>query len=392
MSGRLRVGVVGVGSVGSMALWRLARMGVQASGFDLYAPGHDRGAAGGESRIFRLAYREGRDYVPLLKAARDLWHELEADTRTRLLTPCGALTIGERSDPEVQEVLACLEEYELAGEVLDAPSARARYPQHTLAEDELVVLDRDAGVLRPEVGVHAAALLAEQLGAELHRYTPVEEIEPTSQGVRVAVRGGRAFQFDRVLLAPGPWASRLGLLRDVGIQAREIVMFWVRAREPREYLADRFPVAIRMGHLPFSCLPSLDGLTVKISLHGYERPQVDDPESLRRSVDHHLVNLLEEVIREKLPGLYGEPLRIGTYADGFTEDGHGVVGDVGPDPRIIALSGFSGHGFKLAPVLGEIGAQLATEGKSSLLIERLQPGRLLTRKTRTPTGRETGAA
>lgn len=69
-------------------------------------------------------------------------------------------------------------------------------------------------------------------------------------------------------------------------------------------------------------------------------------------------------------------MRIGTYADGFTSDGHGAVGEVVQGSGIIALTGFSGHGFKLAPILGEIGAELAIENDSGLQIEQLRLARL----------------
>ncbi|MCP9982649.1 FAD-dependent oxidoreductase [Actinomadura madurae] len=67
------VAVIGVGTMGSMAMWRLAERGVEAIGFERYAPGHDLGAAGGNTRLFRLAYMEGAHYVPLLKQALGLW-------------------------------------------------------------------------------------------------------------------------------------------------------------------------------------------------------------------------------------------------------------------------------------------------------------------------------
>ena len=52
-----RVAVIGAGSMGSQAMWRLAARGAEVIGYDRYAPGHDRGAAGGETRIFRAIGR-----------------------------------------------------------------------------------------------------------------------------------------------------------------------------------------------------------------------------------------------------------------------------------------------------------------------------------------------
>src|SRR5947209_17291425 len=90
------VAVVGLGAMGSAALWRLAERGVRATGFERFEPGHDRGSSHGETRIFRTAYLEGPDYVPLAQRGIELWRELEAATDTDLMTANGALMLGSR--------------------------------------------------------------------------------------------------------------------------------------------------------------------------------------------------------------------------------------------------------------------------------------------------------
>jgi sarcosine oxidase len=78
------VAVVGVGSVGSMASWQLAARGLRVVGIDRFPVPGPFSAYAGESRVFRMVYAEGGHYTPLLRRARDLWRELEAD--------CGAGT------------------------------------------------------------------------------------------------------------------------------------------------------------------------------------------------------------------------------------------------------------------------------------------------------------
>src|SRR5579875_2835328 len=102
----LRVAVLGAGTMGVMTAWRLARRAVAVTAFDDHEPGHEHGAAGGESRNFRLAYKEGRSYVPLLRQAKALWQDLEGESGRRLLLPIGALTIGAPGHPEVREAVA----------------------------------------------------------------------------------------------------------------------------------------------------------------------------------------------------------------------------------------------------------------------------------------------
>ncbi|MFC5826307.1 FAD-dependent oxidoreductase [Nonomuraea insulae] len=200
------VAVVGTGAVGSMVLWRLAARGIPAVGFDAYAPGHDRGAAGGESRIFRTAYKEGPEYVPLLREARGLWSELERAAAQRLLTPVGGVTVGPREHPKVAAVLAAARAFDLPVEVLTGQDARDRVPEHPLRDGEVMVVDPDAGYLRPEPAVVAAVAVAERAGARVARYTPVTEVRQDADGVTVVTAGGER-RFTHAVVAPGPWAK-----------------------------------------------------------------------------------------------------------------------------------------------------------------------------------------
>jgi len=371
---RPRVAVIGTGTVGAMTLWRLAARGVPATAFDAYAPGHDRGAAGGESRIFRTAYKEGAEYVPLLRAARGLWHELEEVSGRRLLHLVGGATVGPADHPTVRAVIACAEQYGLPVEVLDGAEAARRVPEHPLGDGEALVLDPEAGFLTPEPAVQAAAAAAERAGATIHRYRPVLDVVPDGDGVTVRTDGA-ADRFDAVVLAPGPWARSLPLLADLPIQPRMVTSTWFSRREQHLFDAERCPIAVRVGTHAFSCFPALDGAAVKVNLHG-DLPPVDGPDALPRSAAPELVNRLRTAVSAVLPGLVPDPIRIATYCDGFTPDDHGLLGALpGHGGRVHVATGFSGHGFKLAPVLGDAVADLVLTGSTTRAVSHLSPAR-----------------
>ena len=71
--------VIGLGAMGSAAVWHLARRSQRVLGLDRFMPGHERGSSHGMSRIIRLGYFEHPAYVPLLKRAYELWGEIEAE-------------------------------------------------------------------------------------------------------------------------------------------------------------------------------------------------------------------------------------------------------------------------------------------------------------------------
>lgn len=377
----LRVGIVGAGTIGTMAAWRLAAHGAEVLAFDHYSPGHDRGAAGGESRIFRTAYMEGRGYVPALQRAKGLWRRLEEESGHSLLQMCGGLTIGPPEHPSVRELREGALEHGLEHSVLTPAEAAEAFPQHPLRSDDIAVLDPEAGVIRPDIALLAAAGRAEELGARIHRYTPVERVE--RRGDRWTIHtGGQRHDVDRVVLAPGPWSPGADgpastLLAAFGMVAKQLTLHWFPARDPESLTPEHNPVAIRVGETGYSCFPVMDGISVKVSAHSAPRPELDSPRGLARSSTAEFLGITREIVQRHLPGLHPDPNRVATYADAFTPDGHAVLGPVPGEPGLIVAAGFSGHGFKLSPMFGEAIAGLALHGRTEHDITHLDPARLL---------------
>ncbi len=362
--------------MGSMALWRLAKAGVAVIGLERYAPGHDRGAAGGDTRIFRTAYHEGADYVPLLRRAYDLWRALEAEAGREILTITGGLMIAPPDHPSTLTVLECVRRFGLAHEILSTAELAERYPQHAGLTNETVVLDRYAGVLRSNVATLTAAERAVAAGATLRTYTRVTEVVPDAHGVTVRTSDGD-LRVAKAIVAGGPWSGQLDPWLDKRIYPRRLVSAWFLPREPAEFGPDRFPIALRRGAVDTSVLPAVDGGFVKVNgytpqgedLHRQDADSIDYTVEASDYQPHRLVTRF-------LPGLFPEPVRVGVYRDGYTADGQSLVGWLPTSDRVLSLSGFSGHGFKLAPVFGEIAAALVTEGRTDLPIGHLDPGRV----------------
>ncbi|NHD17765.1 MULTISPECIES: N-methyl-L-tryptophan oxidase [Actinopolyspora] len=355
------VAVIGTGTVGAMALWQLAKRGVSAVGFDAYAPGHDRGGYGGQTRIFRIAYREGAEYVPLLRRSLAGWRTLESETDSSLFTPTGGLTIAPEGHPDLDMVRNCAADFDLAHEELSPAQSMKRFPHLPIEADEKVFIDHTAGVLRPEKAIIAAATQAESLGATVHRYCPVQAIEAADHGVLLRTARGE-HRFDRVVLAPGPWITDLAEFPALQLEVHQITTLWYQQCRPGEFRPERTPVVLRNGPIAYSSFPAVDGDTVKVSLHSLPRPRVPSAEHVTRNPAPELLAAMREAVTRFLPDVYPDPVRIGSYADSFTPDGHPVIGQLPGLPNVTVLTGFSGHGFKMAPVFGEIAADLAVDG------------------------------
>ena len=86
--------VVGLGAMGSAALYQACKRGVKALGIDRFTPPHTMGSSHGDTRITRNAIGEGEVYMPFVKRSNEIWRDLEAATGSALFHQSGGLIIG----------------------------------------------------------------------------------------------------------------------------------------------------------------------------------------------------------------------------------------------------------------------------------------------------------
>ncbi|WP_030674590.1 N-methyl-L-tryptophan oxidase [Streptomyces cellulosae] len=364
-----RVAVVGVGTMGSQAAWRLAARGAEVVGYDRFAPGHDRSAAGGESRIFRSAHFEDSRYVPLLKHADTLYEQLQEETGRELRRLTGCLLMGPTEHEQMATVLQSIAEHGLDHEVLDAESLAKRFPQYRIEDGDAAVLDRRAGLIRPELTVQTAARRAEELGAVIRRYTAVREITPVANGVEIRTGAGSE-HFDTAVVTPGPWVN--DLLPDLPweVDVRRLVSAWYVPTTDAWFGEER-PAFIRTAPTHCYGLPSPDGVSVKLGLSRALHRPAGDPNQLERTVRPEELKIFADLMGRYLPDLNPDPIRLAVYMEGYTESSRPLVGPLPGAENVVLLAGFSGHGFKLAPAFGDIAADLALDGTSSQPIDFL---------------------
>lgn len=370
------VAVVGLGAMGSAALWRLASRGASVVGFEQYEPGHDQGSSHGESRIIRSAYYEGPQYVPLVFAAFELWRQLERESGVDLLTMTGALMLGSPERDLIVGTLASARAHGLSYELLDAATLQRRYPQFRLRSDEVAVHEQQAGILRPEAAVRAMVAQAEQAGATVYRRSRVERIDAVGDGVEITA-GGATHRARHAVIAAGAWLPRLVPDLRLPLQVERQVMAWFPADVPAHFSPARAPVfmhEIAPGRFRYG-FPTLDGTTVKIGIHH------DGADTTAAAVDRavHTADLepLRRYIRDRLHGVGDDVARSTVCLYTNTPDEHFVIGAAPGRPALTVLSPCSGHGFKFAPVIGDAAADLALSGATAYPIAGFAPGRFV---------------
>ncbi|MFZ0168424.1 MAG: N-methyl-L-tryptophan oxidase [Candidatus Dormiibacterota bacterium] len=373
---RLRVIVVGLGAMGSAAAFQLARRGATVVGLETFGPAHDRGSSHGESRIIRKAYFEDPAYVPLVLRAYQLWRDLEASSGQRLLETTGGVMIGLPDGEMVSGSLQSALQWDLPHRILTASELQAEFPVFHPTPDQVGLVEPDAGVLAPELAVLSHLRLATGLGAELHFGERVIGWEERQSSVVVGTETS-SYEVDRLVLTAGAWSQGLlppGL--EMPLQSERQVMVWFAPTDIARFTAPSCPIFLleRGDGGQFYGVPTRDGLTAKAARH--HGGELTTAGGLRREIEDGDVGKVREGLAEIVPELALAPLaRAATCLYTNTPDLNFVIGQHPSSERVSVAAGFSGHGFKFSPVVGEILADLVESGQTTLPIGVFSPAR-----------------
>ncbi|HEV2546138.1 MAG TPA: N-methyl-L-tryptophan oxidase [Stellaceae bacterium] len=376
------VAVIGLGAMGSAALYHIAKRGVRVVGFERARPAHEGGSSHGESRAIRLAYFEHESYVHLLRRAYENWRALERETGTSLLTITGILEAGVPGSLPVEGSRASAALHHLAQDELTGAEASARFPAFSLPPDWVAVFQPDGGILQAELACVTHVRAAEANGAEV-RTTGIRDIRASSSSVRLQIEDGTTIDVGAVIVAAGPWMGELVPLLRPHLHLTRQVLVW---------FAPRVPALVRPPRMPIFLLdtredtvygfPDFAGTGVKAASHLPGRPLARAADA-RQDASAADAAPVARVLERFIPAAAGPVRAMNTCiytrirsprADGSVDDD--FVIDRHPDhPQIVLASPCSGHGFKFASVVGEILADLATAGTTRFDLGRFRAAR-----------------
>lgn len=371
---RLKIGVVGLGAMGSFAFLNLAKKGHDVIGFEKYHLSHDRGSSHGESRMFRTAYGEGVAYVPLLKRAYELWQNLSAETNRELYIETGGLMFGLPNNFFIRTVQKSIQRFRLPHNKWSGTEGKVTFPQFNLQDRQIAIFEQLAGLLKPELSIQTAVEQGVKHGGRAMTDTKVTNIKMNKTGVTVESEKGN-YDFDHIVVAVGGWLNHLLPQLKLPISIERQVLVWYEASNPKDFMPGRFPSFARMeAGKGFYGFPTLDEKTVKMALH-HGGEIVGHPAEVDRNISEEDVLEINELVTSYFPGIIPEPVKAQTCFYANVPDEHFIVGQHKKAPNITLLGPMSGHGFKFAPVLGEIAAQLAVGEEPAFNIEMFDPNR-----------------
>lgn len=360
---RFDVAVVGLGAMGSAALFHLARRGRNVIGIEQFEPGHDRGSSHGESRAIRLGYSEHPSYVPLVRSAFDNWRELERLTGETILTTTGILEAGKPGSRMVAGSLEACRQHDLTFELLDATEIRRRIPAVKLPADYTAIWQPEGGYLKPELANALHLRLAQEAGATIAANTKVTVIEPTAAGVRVFL-DGRIIEAGSVVVSAGAWIGDLAPELRPYLSIHRLVLCWYEPARPELFAADKLPVFAIEGEDDIVYgFPDFLGTGFKCASH-YDSGRLAHADFARQDAGAADEARTRRFLERYLPAGAGRLKSMKTCMYTMTPDEDFVIDLSRADPRIVIASPCSGHGYKFASVIGEILADLSTNGST----------------------------
>lgn len=363
--------VAGLGAMGSAALHHLAARGVKAAGFDRFAPPHTMGSSHGETRMIREAYYEHPAYVPLVRRAYELWHELAAPDEAPVIVETGGAFAGPPGGELVAGIRRSAHEHGIPVESLSHADAARRYPWLHVEKEWDIVSEPRAGFVYPERSIARHLALAARHGASIHANEPVLSWRAQEDGVVVRTSRGE-YTADRLILATGAWM--VDALADIGVTSvvERQPLFWFAPRAGAPSPATVWALEFEPGKLLYGFPAGESG--VKVAIH-YGGAQRTTAEEIDRTIRDEDARHLRKVADHHLPGVLGEITRAEVCMYTNTPDLHFIFDAHPHHANVLVVSACSGHGFKFSSAIGEAAAQWARDGAPALDMSRFGLGR-----------------
>ena len=342
--------VVGAGVEGSSTAMWLARKGVKTLLLDQFELGHTRGSSHGGSRIIRYNLTKDVD-IEMMKTAYTMWADIEKEAGVKLVEKCGGIAFGKYDQSVLINTIPPLKRARIPHEVLGAKDIANRFPfLEKIPTDSIAVYEPDAGILHARKCLLAMQkLFLSHGGTILDRYkvvgiTPGERIEVNCEN--------GTFYCNSLVVCAGTWANKVLAYTNLKLAVmpeRICVSYW----EKTDPISNKIPVFFSYGEeQQFFGMPDCEypGL-FKICTHGGTPV---DPDHRDKEPDNSKLKFTTEFIRSMIRGVSTKPSILETCMYTVTPDTSPFLDRHPQYSNIVIGAGFSGHGFKLSPVVGSI--------------------------------------
>lgn len=379
MDAQYDVIIVGAGSVGAAAGYYLSEKGVRTLLIDAHDPPHSYGSHHGHTRIIRHAYGDCKStaetirkqpYIPLSLEAHELWLELERVSGQRLLYETGLLDIAKADSPRLQSVVETARSFQIPVKRFHSAELNEAWPGLRVPDGFTGCLETKAGILMSEACILAYLEQAVAHGAHIVTNSAVQDIAFHRDSVTVRTSAAE-FHGSSVIVCAGGWTEKLLAPLDLQLtHVRKAVAFYNAGSGTARFTHESFPALFfDLETESYYAIPDVDGCGLKVGRHDGGQIfhlQEGMPSFGAYAEDITDMNRFMEqfMSAETSSFLYG-----GVCQYTLTQDEDFIV-DFHPEHRnAIVATGFGGHGFKFASVIGKKISEMAVTGRPQRQLE-----------------------
>lgn len=389
MNNHYDVIVLGLGAMGSAALYQLSKTGQKILGIDMFSPPHSFGSSFGESRVTRQAIGEGTFYTPMVLRANVIWKEIEELSGEELYNHCGMLIAAYEEQNFLKNTVKAAKDFSIEHQILHGSDVEKLFPAFkTASTDHVFYYEPTAGFLRPEKCIELQLHIARRNGAEIQINTEVISIDETENGITLHLAEGNRLRTKKLVVTSGPWIKDMlsEVLKPV-LKTYLQTLYWFDIDRDfyQEVSPDKMPVFLcgveqASTTRSFYGFPAIDGAAGGLKFAMHETNVEIDPNQKDNVKPLSTGEELYEYVSRYIKHIKPEVLRTFNCVYTTTPDENFIIDFAPKSERIVFASACSGHGFKHAAAVGEILSEMVTDGKSKLDIHEFRLNRFNTTK------------
>ena len=350
-----KIVVIGAGSWGVWTAFHLQQLGAQVILIDQFGPGNALSGSGDRTRIIRMAYGGDRNYSELTARSFQLWRKYSAEFNRQMIFEKEALWMFRGIQPDYAEKsIPVMSELGFQLNEVPVQELKEKFPQINFKDISSAYIEKDSAYLLASESCNEVFDNYLKLGGT-YMQLKVRHLMKMSDGkLAVGFENGGEIQADKLVLACGPWLSKLvpAMQSIIKVSRQEVYYFDV----PEAYHQLPIWVEFREGEEMFYGIPDhfQDGFKFAYD----ERTWSLDPDNDNRAITREILEKMKGVLENRFPELKGaKVLKHHTCVYENSPDGDFIIDHVPGLEGAIMMAGSSGHGFKMGPALGELIAE-----------------------------------
>jgi sarcosine oxidase len=248
---------------------------------------------------------------------------------------------------------------------LDGREVQKRWPVFNLDEGWEAVYSPNTGMLLTEPALRSFIRVATRGGVQIHEHEPVQSWQADGDGVQVETHH-KTYSTGRLIITAGPWSGKVLASLGLPLKVSRKLIWWLGIQEPDRFAPGALPIfntQTDFGGIYGFPVHEIVGLRIANGSAGTPA----DADSIDRTVYPHEVSQVLPFAQRYLRYVSGEVVASGVCMYTMTPDGDFIIDRHPEHPQVVFAAGFSGHGFKFAPLVGEMLASLALDPRAGAL-------------------------